>query len=58
MFYSDYEIYFMSKCHGRELRRLCENSQSKTRNEKSKKLLGLLQGLLVKAPVLHHTNQN
>lgn len=58
MFYSDYEIYFMAKCHGRELRRLRENFQSKARNEKSKNLVRLLHGLIVKIPLIPHRNQS
>lgn len=58
MFYSDYEIEFMSKSHGRELRRLCEKSKSNTRDAKSNSFLKLLQGLIVKALITTHKDES
>ncbi len=48
MFYSNYEIDLLTKIHGKELQRLCENYKCKDRNKKQPILFRLLQVLLAK----------
>jgi hypothetical protein len=46
MFYSTNEIFFMSRIHGTELERSCENYKKNSNYEKTHRSSSLLQGLV------------